>query len=921
MAGRGPAPQSPRAPSLTARRVQTQLWLVGALAACAAGQAAFQLGGAVVDGLLLYAGGAYAFWRVLSRQPVGDAPLTIASRLRPAGRPLVAAALGGLAGACGLVAVVRVVQQDQPGLPVQALVLAAAVLWVAAGAAADGRSLLREAAEAGEGERQVPAYPHWILLALILLTAAAVRLGGLDLLPQGVWYDEAHIGNEAWSIATDPTFRPVYSQGTTTPAAYVYLVAAAEWLIGKTVFALRLTSALAGVGSTACAYLLARRLFDPRTALVAAGLFAVARWDVNFSRIAMQGATTPLLTLLAAAAAAWAVGTGRRSLYALAGVAMGALGWFYTANVVFIPALLLALGVLAARSPRAVWAQRNGLLFTVAGLLLVATPVVVETALRPDVVLDRPRAASVFQDAGSLDFGRTIAESARKHLLMLHVAGDRNGRHNLPNAPMLDPVTAVLSVLGTVAAVRAWRDSRSVLLLAWLPLMLLPGVLSVAFEAPQALRTVGAVAPAVLLAAMGLRAVVRTLDRSMTPVLLAAPMAAAGLFNLGTYFGPQAANPQVWEAFSMAPTLLARYMNQAPPDEQVYGSVHYANHPTVEFLAGRPSTELQLDKALPVRTLQPTTLFLAPEEAAYFDLAVALYPDGACRRLQATATSPPAAYRCTFSPEVLAASRGLPLRLTARTAPTGETPAAQSVVALTGEVVAPAAATGWTVIGSGSLLAPAQGEYQLAVTGATDLRASIDGREVPAGNGGAATLFLAEGLHALDLTGELGPGERATLRWRPPGANGLTPIPADALYHDPVRPMGLTATYRSGDTFEGTAAIQRLEPTPYVYYHILPLPLPFTVEWTGSLTVPTAGRYAFNAEAISTVEVALDGQRLLSTGDGQSGTDVAVELPAGIHRLTVRHRATAGYAHAYLQWRPPGATSFDRIPPALLRPW
>ena len=41
-----------------------------------------------------------------------------------------------------------------------------------------------------------------------------------------------------------------------------------------------------------------------------------------------------------------------------------------------------------------------------------------------------------------------IISNLNKHLSMFHLAGDRNGRHNLPGAPMLDIVSGVALIIG-----------------------------------------------------------------------------------------------------------------------------------------------------------------------------------------------------------------------------------------------------------------------------------------------------------------------------------------------------------------------------------------------------------------------------------------------------------------------------------------
>ena len=90
------------------------------------------------------------------------------------------------------------------------------------------------------------------------------------------------------------------------------------------------------------------------------------------------------------------------------------------------------------------------------GLLVFATfyaltfaPLAFTYYKEPFTFLNRSRQVSIAHDieaaGGSL---APLLESAKRHLLMFHVAGDANGRHNLPGAPMLDPITGAFFLLG-----------------------------------------------------------------------------------------------------------------------------------------------------------------------------------------------------------------------------------------------------------------------------------------------------------------------------------------------------------------------------------------------------------------------------------------------------------------------------------------
>lgn len=144
--------------------------------------------------------------------------------------------------------------------------------------------------------------PRWLLreqtasLVLVLVVAALLRLPFPDLTPFG--HDEALEAERARPIWYGA--RPVDSEITSwwipDPAGLLYFYALAE-AFPKPAIARVLLVALANVLSVAICYLLARRFFGPRVALVAGLLYAANPWAVTFGRQPWV-ITQPLLTTI-----------------------------------------------------------------------------------------------------------------------------------------------------------------------------------------------------------------------------------------------------------------------------------------------------------------------------------------------------------------------------------------------------------------------------------------------------------------------------------------------------------------------------------------------------------------------------------------------------------------------------------------------
>jgi hypothetical protein len=116
---------------------------------------------------------------------------------------------------------------------------------------------------------------------------------------------------------------------------------------------------------------------------------------------------------------------------------------------------------------------------------LVIMPVVKFALQDTDAFWYRTHQISIFTRRDQPNLPLAVWESITKHLLMFNFKGDGNGRHNLPGEPMLDPVMAVLGVLGLGLALIRFRRPANLFFLILLPVALAGGIFSVDFEAPN----------------------------------------------------------------------------------------------------------------------------------------------------------------------------------------------------------------------------------------------------------------------------------------------------------------------------------------------------------------------------------------------------------------------------------------------------
>ncbi len=430
-------------------------------------------------------------WTAVRAMPAG-APLAFASFARPAsGRSWKVCLTIALAANAGSLALFGrntglTLSWELFGLSV---VLAGLTFW-----AMDGRPGVRL-----DWRSEAP----WLAaLAALIISGAALRLISLGSLPFGLWYDEAYSGLQVQRILTDPGYRPVYAQ---EPSLLWYLMAASVKALGASVFALRLPTAIGGILGIPAIYLLGRELFDRRVGLIAAGLLTTLVWHLTFSRVRFNSEWSVTLDALGLFFLIRALKKGSWTAAGLAGISVGlGLHMYYTSRLMLAVAGF-ALFALWLGKPRERFqtAWRVALAAIVAGLI-TGSPILEFAKMHPAEFNSRLQQASVFTEVRDQHSYQPVIDNVRAHLLMFNLAGDRNARHNLPGQPELNFLLGGLFVLGLGLCLARARRPEYALLPIWGLLMLAGGVFSVAFEAPQSLRTIDEINVVVLLCALPL---------------------------------------------------------------------------------------------------------------------------------------------------------------------------------------------------------------------------------------------------------------------------------------------------------------------------------------------------------------------------------------------------------------------------------
>lgn len=479
-----------------------------------------------------------------------------------------------------------------------------------------------------------PAAGRGLAVALLLL-AALLRLAQLPALPPGLNFDEAGSGVAGLDILAGAP-RLWWSLGGGQEPLWPYLAALSTWALGHTPLALRLPAAFTGILTVAAVYKLAASLplagrRQQWLGLLAGLGLALSGWHLHFSRLGFRAILLPLFSTLAFyflwRGLAAAGRPGKPRYFVLAALWMALAIYSYLAArllpLVLLPFFLgLWLGhrFYPGRFPAPAW---RGLGVLLLALLLGLLPLLVYFGLHPADFTARAGAVSIFNPAwhqGDLagTAWRTLAVTLGT---FAGLSGDANPLVNLPGRPALPPLLAAFFGLGLLASLARIGSSRgapaarpaALLLLCWWGVMLLPALLAPE-GAPHHLRLLGAAAPACILAAVGLLAVVEFLAGRLgraSKLALALPLAVYAIVGwqaVSDYFYRWPAAVDFTLPFDLYAVRLAGEIAAAPP-----GVVYVL---PMDLRAGQEARHYTLDYLLAARPAAPYVYIPVDEAGA-----------------------------------------------------------------------------------------------------------------------------------------------------------------------------------------------------------------------------------------------------------------------------------------------------------------
>jgi hypothetical protein len=332
--------------------------------------------------------------------------------------------------------------------------------------------------------------------------------------------------------------------------------------------------------------------------------------------------------------------------FAAAGIFIG-LGLYVYAAARFLPLLFGIFFMFWFWQDKSAWKQqRTNVVVLALVSFFVALPLIVYFLNNPYFIVYRSRYISN-RGAGtypgqpwitwSFNVGRVIRG--------LFWKGDSNLLRNLPGRAFLDPIQALLFLLGIVAVFSERLTYRKIFLLLWLLIMLLPSILS--GDAPHFARLIGAAPPLAILIAFGSLWIFglftygtrqsTSLPGPLVTIVVLALFLVSGSVAVRDYFRRYATYPGLSTSFNLSDWELGQYAANLPEDTLIYLSPTQQQMATIYFALGDQLERLRSfyspDGLLPLGHVnQPTSYLLREPIKSTLDRLNQVYPSGVLGR-------------------------------------------------------------------------------------------------------------------------------------------------------------------------------------------------------------------------------------------------------------------------------------------------
>lgn len=391
---------------------------------------------------------------------------------------------------------------------------------------------------------------HKVIFGFVLIFFLITRIYKIAEIPASVYWDEASIGYNAFSIVTDLKDEwgdklPIHFRafGEFKLPVYVYSVAVFVKVIGLSAHSVRLPAVFYTLGTLVVVYLLMKKITGREdVAILSSFILSVSPWLFIFSRTGYEATAGLFFFLLAIYL--FIYGVNRKLHFFLGVLFLIASIYSYTSFRLLSFPVLLFFSVLSLRKKikKNLSVVLPSLVFFVVTLIPIVRLFIYDAgfgraqsfALIPGFqqvydLAGKPHLQFTFNRTAGISWWQNAATAGRNYLShfspdFLFFKGDANPRSQIPGHGELYLLDLPLLVLGMVAVIKSKK------LLFYLPLALLflaPIPASLTKESPHALRSILAAPSLAMISALGVWFLMENFKKYSAIIIL---LAAAGYY-------------------------------------------------------------------------------------------------------------------------------------------------------------------------------------------------------------------------------------------------------------------------------------------------------------------------------------------------------------------------------------------------------
>lgn len=243
-----------------------------------------------------------------------------------------------------------------------------------------------------------------LIFSLILVLAIALRLFRLDSVPPALFGDEIDVGYQAyslWETGRDLSgrFMPFYLQSLSEFRTPLYIYSAVPFvaIFGLNEWGVRLPAAFWGIVSIIGIFLLTKKLFNTKTALIAMFLTSISPWHLQYSRASFE--VTMLLSFIIFGIYFFLLGLQKNRYLFLSAIFLVSSIYIYSTAVAFVPLLCILLFAIYFKQIIKI-KIKNILLLALTGAIILI-PVIM--SMYTGEAKERFGLISIFQDSVLID--------------------------------------------------------------------------------------------------------------------------------------------------------------------------------------------------------------------------------------------------------------------------------------------------------------------------------------------------------------------------------------------------------------------------------------------------------------------------------------------------------------------------------------